>query len=151
MLGRAHLIGVCGSGMQSLAHYLLDLGCEISGADASDTLPECLVQRGMRFDRGDAADHLPAGVQQVIYSAAVPAANPQRMAAAARGVPQCSYAQMLGRLTSETQSWAVAGTHGKSSVCGMLAAGLRAAGKDASHIFGATPGGDGPLRLRRGA
>ncbi len=134
-----HLIGVAGSGMQSLAMFLLESGCTVSGTDAAGAPPARLIERGLRFLSGHGPDQLPANAECVVYSAAVPAENPERLAAAAKGLTCLSYAQMVGKLTASQPAWAVAGTHGKSTVCGMLAAGLRAAGFDASHIFGAQP------------
>ena len=134
----AHLIGVAGAGMQSLAALLLERGCRVSGSDLNRP-PEELVARGLTFTLGHAAEHVPPEADMVIYSAAVVENNVERKQAARRGIPQVSYPEMLGRISAATPTLAVAGTHGKSTTCAMLVEIYRAAGLDPSHLYGATP------------
>ena len=51
----------------------------------------------------------------VIVSAAVPAENPELVAARERGIPILTHAQALGALMATKDGVAVAGTHGKST------------------------------------
>jgi UDP-N-acetylmuramate--alanine ligase len=136
---RAHLVGVCGSGMQGLARLLHGWGWTLSGSDSqpANGAIHDLVERGLTFHHGHAAVHLPNDAQWLIYSPAIPADNPERIAATERGVPQVSYTQMLGRLLRERQGVCIAGTHGKSTTTAMTASILRDAGWQASAIFGA--------------
>src|SRR6202043_1894556 len=65
----AHLVGICGSGMKSLAALLLDLGWSISGSDMSPTESclESLRTRGVIVHKGHAPQHIPWGAELVIY------------------------------------------------------------------------------------
>jgi len=74
----------------------------------------------------------------VVHSAAIHEANPELVAARQNGLEILKYSQMLGRLMSDRQGIAVAGTHGKSTTAGMVAYGLSAAGKEPCFIVGAT-------------
>ena len=141
----AHLVGICGSGMKSLAALLQDLGWSITGSDLnpSESCLEWLRTRAIAAQVGHAAENVPPGTELVIYSAAVPAQNPERVAACARSIPERSYSQMLGELMRQRQGVGIAGTHGKSTTAAMTATVLRAAGREPSACVG------GVVRARR--
>ncbi len=134
----AHLIGVAGAGLQSLAWLLMERGCRVSGSDLVSP-PQELIDRGLAFTPGHATANVPPKAQAVVYSAAIPEDNVERQHAQRLKIPQFSYAEAAGRLTTEIPSLAVAGTHGKSTTCAMLAAIFRASGLDPSHLYGAVP------------
>jgi UDP-N-acetylmuramate--alanine ligase len=139
---RAHLIGVAGSGMRSLARVLVERGWQVSGTDAKFA---GMVELGV----ARATANLPmspvamlAEVDQVIYSDAIPPDHPERLAAAQLGIEAINYPQMLGRLMSKCQTdggmgLAVAGTHGKSTTTAIAAEILHSAEIHATSIFGA--------------
>jgi UDP-N-acetylmuramate--alanine ligase len=136
---RAHLIGVCGSGMRGLARLLQGWGWTLTGSDMqpAPAALEPLVQSGLQFHATHDAGHLSPDAELVIYSPAIADDNPERRAAAARGLPQYSYTQMLGRLMQTRQGVCIAGTHGKSTTTAMAASILHDAGSQSSAIFGA--------------
>jgi UDP-N-acetylmuramate--alanine ligase len=125
--------------MRSLAAVLLDLGWSVSGSDVnpSERCVESLQQRGIAVRTG----HSPANVRRdanvLIYSAAVPTDNPERVAARTIGIPERSYSQMLGELMRDRRGIGVAGTHGKSTTAAMIATILRSAGREPSACIGA--------------
>jgi UDP-N-acetylmuramate--alanine ligase len=137
--GRAHLTGVCGTGMKGLARLLIDRGWDVTGSDVSplaDTL-QALLPRGFRFHQGHAAGHLPTTADLLIHSAAIGPDNPERLAATELCIPQLTYSQMLGRLMADRRGVAIAGTHGKSTTTAMTATILTDAGRQPTAIFGA--------------
>lgn len=136
---KAHLIGVCGSGMRALAELLLGLDWSVSGSDLAKPSPaiQLLARRGLRFSDTHDAGNLPADADCVVYSPAVPEANPERQVAARRGIPQFSYTEMLGRLMQQRVGVCVAGTHGKSTTTAMTGCILSSAGKRPSVVIGA--------------
>ncbi len=157
---RAHLVGIAGNGMRALADVLLGWGWSLSGSDldvsgfscsggadipvglktANDRgRQECLPHRDVRVFRGHSAEHLPPETKLVVYSDAVPSANPELRRAAELGIPAISYFQMLGRLSVGRHTVAIAGTHGKSTATAMLAHLLIEAGLDPTVVCGATP------------
>lgn len=134
----AHLVGVAGSGMRALAELLLDCGWRLTGSDlaASDSARLALEARGLVVRPVHRDEHLPADADLLIYSPAVPASNPERAAARARGILELSYTEALGRLTEGRMGVSVAGTHGKSTTTALLGLILTRAGLSPSVVCG---------------
>ena len=139
--GRAHLVGIGGTGMRSLAEVLLGWGWRVSGSDSSRESLQFPTQAGVRLYQGHAAAHLTPETELVIHSDAVPADNPELVRAGELGLPVQSYFQTLGQMMLQRQGIAVAGTHGKSTTTAMLALLLVEAGHDPTVVFGAAPVG----------
>lgn len=125
---RVHLVGIGGAGMEGLARLLAAKGCVVSGSELADSPSVALLrQEGFAVAIGHDSQ-LVHGVDLVVYSAAVPADNPERRAAAGEGIPTASRAEVLGELSRAPLTLAVAGTHGKTTTASMVAAVLRRAG-----------------------
>jgi UDP-N-acetylmuramate--alanine ligase len=135
----AHLIGIGGSGMQSLAAVLSARGWRISGSDVNPRAARVLALSGGTIHAGHAAANVPRDAALVISSDAIAADNVERRRAAALGIRSLSYPEMLGQLSRESKTFAVAGTHGKSTTTAMAAAAMIRAGLDPTVICGATP------------
>ncbi|HVW00989.1 MAG TPA: UDP-N-acetylmuramate--L-alanine ligase [Planctomycetaceae bacterium] len=135
----AHLVGVCGSGMKALAELLAGEGWILTGSDLQAPAPvaDPLRKRGLRIHQGHQSDFLAHDTDVLIYSPAVGPENPERQQAAALGIPQYSYNEMLGRLMSDKRGVCVAGTHGKSTTTAMTACVLESAGLSPSAVIGA--------------
>jgi len=130
--------------MSAYARAAHALGAELSGSDAADGpyLRALAADGVLEAHVGHRAENLPQGEGvELVYSSAVPAENPERAAARARGVPELSRAQLLGELTAMRRTIAVAGTHGKTTTAAMLAHALRGAGLDPGWLVGAPIGG----------
>ncbi|MCE2449487.1 MAG: UDP-N-acetylmuramate--L-alanine ligase [Candidatus Latescibacteria bacterium] len=133
---RVHLVGIGGAGMEGLARLLAAKGCVVSGSDQADSPSVALLrQEGFAVAVGHDGQ-LVQGVDLVVYSAAVPADNPERQAAAHEGIPTASRAEVLGELSRAPLTLAVAGTHGKTTTASMAAAILRRAGLDPQVLIG---------------
>ncbi|MFH1568386.1 MAG: UDP-N-acetylmuramate--L-alanine ligase, partial [Gemmatimonadota bacterium] len=133
---RIHLVGAGGAGMEGLARILVQLGCRVSGTDRSDSRAlELLAREGVEVRTGHDAGAV-TGVDLVVYSAAIPADNPERRRAAELGIPAVSRAEMLGELLAPYYTVAVAGTHGKTTTSSLIAAILGAAGLSPSTLIG---------------
>lgn len=147
-----HLVGLGGAGMSGLARILAESGMHVSGSDleSSPTLDD-LAARGVRVSRGHAAEQA-QGAAVVVVSSAVPPENPEVAWAHAHGVPVLKRAAVLGLLSAQRQTVAIAGTHGKTTTTALTAwllerAGLRpgfAIGGDVPCLGGAARLGAGP-------
>lgn len=139
---RAHLVGIAGAGMRSLASLLQSQGWQTSGSDMSADVPQLA---GCRIACGHSAETIDPSVELVVHSTAVPANNPELVRARELRLDVVSYPQMLGRLMQSRTGVAIAGTHGKSTTTAMTAEILSAAGMDPTYIYGAEPvtGGTG--------
>jgi UDP-N-acetylmuramate--alanine ligase len=134
----AHFVGLGGAGMQALATVMHDRGWIVSGSDLQIESAQSLSTRGIRLFLGHAAANVPPGATILVRSLAVPDTNPEILWARRLQIPVCSYSEMLGRLTREFDTVAIAGTHGKSTVTAMVAEILICAGLDPTVICGAT-------------
>jgi UDP-N-acetylmuramate--alanine ligase len=151
--GRAlHFVGVGGAGMSGYARVAHELGARVSGSDrGSSPYLERLRAEGVLDARiGHHAANVPAGQQvEVVYSSAVPAENPERAEARARGLRERSRAELLAELTALRRTLAVAGSHGKTTTASMLVHALEGAGMHPGWLVGATIG-DGLPNARWG-
>ena len=118
---RVHMIGIGGSGMCPLAEILHSKGYELSGSDNNegDTLNR-VKALGIKVYMGHAAENID-GAELVVYSAAISPDNPERVAAAERGIPTMERSKLLGALTRHYDNVVgVCGTHGKTTTSSMI-------------------------------
>ena len=133
---RIHFVGIGGSGMSGLARIALSHGIKVSGSDASDSsVLNALRALGAEVIVGHNAENV-AGADLIVFSNAIKANNPERMAGVAAGIPEITRASALALLMSESISIAVAGTHGKTTTSSMATVALQSAGIDPSFAIG---------------
>ena len=134
-----HIMGVCGTGMGSLAGMLKDSGYVVSGSDEniyppmSDFLASCNID----INNGYGAENLVPQPDLVVVGNTIKKTNPEAQALAGLGIPYVSFPQALGHyfLKNKT-SLVVTGTHGKTTTSALLASLLHAAGRDAGFMIG---------------
>ncbi len=134
---RLHFVGIGGSGMSPLAEILHAKGYALTGSDnnESDNLTR-IRALGIPVTMGHAAENI-GDADMVVYTAAIPADNPELTAAAQRGIPLLERARLLGWITRQfPNTIAVAGTHGKTTSTSMLCQVLLEAGTDPSIFIG---------------
>ncbi len=121
-----HFIGIGGISMSGLARILLKEGFRISGSDNKESaLTDELEKAGAVIFYGQKASNIIEGIDVVVYTAAIHEDNEEYQAAALKGLPMLSRAELLGQLmTNYDIPVAVSGTHGKTTTTSML-----------SHIF----------------
>lgn len=134
---KIHLIGVGGSGMSGLAKILLAKGQILSGSDlkASETT-EQLGRLGVRVSIGHREENVPEGTGMVVRSAAIRDDNPELTRSKELGLRVLKYSQMLGQLSKEKETVAVAGTHGKTTTAAMITHILETAGLTPCYLIG---------------
>ncbi|HEU5432397.1 MAG TPA: Mur ligase domain-containing protein, partial [Thermomicrobiales bacterium] len=135
---RVHFVGVGGIGTSGLARILRAWGYTITGSDSHDSpLLAALRAEGIGATIGHTATADAAAANLVVMTAAASPANPEVVAARQAGRPVVKRAALLGLLADARRGVAVAGSHGKSTTCGMLVVALRALGADPSYAVGA--------------
>ena len=133
---RVHFIGIGGVGMSGIAEVLHNLGYAVSGSDrATSPATERLVRLGIDVRIGHAAANV-ADADVVVTSSAIPADNPELVAAAERRIPRVPRAEMLGELMRFRRGIAIAGTHGKTTTTSLTASVLAEAGYDPTFVIG---------------
>ncbi|MCG3138180.1 MAG: UDP-N-acetylmuramate--L-alanine ligase [Phycisphaerae bacterium] len=133
-----HLIGVGGSGMSGAARLLLQHGARVTGSDHQESpILQQLSGAGATIYIGHDHRNLADDAALVVISAAVPADNPEVLAARAKGKPVIKYSQLLGLIMKFKRGVAVAGTHGKSTTTAWTAYLGKQCGLDPSFVVGA--------------
>lgn len=133
---RIHFVGIGGVGMGGIAEVLHNLGYAVSGSDRQDN---ALTQRLRALGVAVSRDHdgaLVSDADVVVASAAVPADNPELVAARAARIPVIPRAEMLAELMRFRQGIAVAGTHGKTTTTSLVASVLAEGGLDPTYVIG---------------
>ena len=129
--------------MSGLARLLTEMGCEVSGSDASDSsVLEELAALGVEVNVGHGISN-GADAATVLWSPAVQADNVELVAAARRGARLLSRSEVLAELASRQRVIGLTGTHGKTTATSMMVHVLLAAGRDDSRLLGASVTGVG--------
>jgi UDP-N-acetylmuramate--alanine ligase len=133
---RLHVVGVGGSGMSAIALVLAAMGHRVTGSDRSPSpVLERLSASGVGVRVGSDPEAA-ARADAVAVSTAIPADDPDVVAARRAGVPVLRRADALAAICATRRTVAVSGTHGKTSTTAMLALVLREAGLEPSFIVG---------------
>ena len=119
---RYYFIGVGGIGMSALARYFHQRGDAVSGYDRTPSpLTEALQAEGIDVHYEDNPALIPADVDEVVYTPAVPQELAEFQTLKARGVEMKKRSQVLGELTQGKKCIAVAGSHGKTTTTTLIA------------------------------
>lgn len=134
---KIHFVGIGGIGMSGLAQLCVDQGAVVTGCDreASPTT-ELLEKKGIKVSIGHGADHVVGDLDLLVCTDAIPEDNPERAKAAELRVRRTSNFQLLGEISKEMKTIAIAGTHGKTTTTGMVAKILRDVGASPVAIIG---------------
>lgn len=133
---RVHIVGAGGSGMSGLAKILSQLGHVVSGSDVKPArMLDALRDVGVETWVGHRPDAI-SGVDLVVASSAVPAADPELGAADRSGIPVWRRPKLLAALTEATPGIGIAGTHGKTTSTALAVSALRGSGHDPSFLVG---------------
>ena len=136
-----HFIGIGGIGMCGIAELLKDWGFEVTGSDMnSSENTRRLESLGIPTTIGHRRENVP-DCDVVVYSSAVQADNPERLAALERKIPVIRRAEMLGEIFKlKPTRIAISGTHGKTTTTSMIGQIFIEAGTDPIIIAGGIVG-----------
>lgn len=135
-------VGAGGIGMSALARYFVWLGRKVAGYDRTPSpITDRLLQEGMPVLFEDNPELLEnafknPGKTLVIFTPAVSSSNSFLSYFRKSGFTMVKRAEMLGIITGEYKTIAVAGTHGKTTVSTMIAHLLKSSGKKSVAILG---------------
>jgi UDP-N-acetylmuramate--alanine ligase len=132
-----HFIGIAGVGMSALAKVLLARGFTVSGSDASENAYSLALQEaGATIFIGHSAAKVPSGAQ-VVVSTAIQESNPELAHARTTGLGVYHRSELLSAIeTLFARPIAITGTHGKTTMTGMLGSILVEGGLDPTIIAG---------------
>jgi UDP-N-acetylmuramate--alanine ligase len=140
-----HFVGVGGIGMSALARLLLSAGHPVSGSDSGlahkpNAQADWLKQNGATIYDTHAASNVPKEAV-VVLSTAIASDNPERLIAAQRAQVTIHRSELLreilhGKALSHQAVVGVSGTHGKTTMTGMLGHVLLTANMDPTIVAG---------------
>ena len=117
-----YFFGIGGIGMSALAQYFLQRGDSVSGYDQTPSaVTDMLLQKGAQIHFEGDISKIPADVDFVVYTPAVPKDFVEYQYFVEKNVPMYKRSQVLGHITDELRTLAVAGTHGKTTTTSMIA------------------------------
>ena len=133
---RIHMVGAGGSGMSGLAKILAGLGYQVTGSDLKPgRVLEALEDAGIETWVGHRPERM-SEPELVVASSAVPAGDPELVAAGKQGAVVWQRPALLDALTSIMPGLGVTGTHGKTTTTGLVVAAMIGAGVDPSFLVG---------------
>lgn len=134
---KVYLLGIGGIGMSALARYFKSLGAEVSGYDKTPThLTDELVSEGMNITFDDNLDTLPKDADLVIYTPAIPKDHKGFNFYKDNNYELHKRSEVLGIISADKFTIAVAGSHGKTTVSSMIAHILTQSGFGCSAFLG---------------
>jgi UDP-N-acetylmuramate--alanine ligase len=138
-----YFLGIGGIGMSALARWFLRKGLFVAGYDRTATvLTRELESEGMVIHYDDNVSNIPAQVLSgkegtlVVFTPAIPKDHQEHAYLRDAGYTIMKRSEVLGLLTRNYKTVAVAGTHGKTTTSSMVAHILKSAGKKMVAFLG---------------
>ncbi len=137
-----HLIGICGTGMASLAGLLKKAGHQVRGSDR-EAFPPMSIQLEMLEIPvliPYKAENLDWQPDAVVVGNVCSADHVEVLEAEKRGIKMASMAETIeNRFLKKRRSIVIAGTHGKTTSASLTAHLLTVAGRNPSYLIGGIP------------
>jgi len=131
-----HFVGIGGAGMSAIAKVLIERGVPVSGSDLKQSRTATMLEvMGAEVHIGHSESHVD-GKGVVVVSSAIPATNPELLAARRNDARVLTRGEALAEVLADRKSIVVAGTHGKTSTTSMIVTVLRSAGIDPTYLVG---------------
>lgn len=132
-----HFVGIGGYGMSALAKILLELGYTISGSDIKRSLITNKLKRlGSKVYIGHDERNM-NGADVAVYSACIPANNPELIMARKKNIPVLHRAELLAELMNGKLGIAITGAHGKTTTATLISLVMRRLGFEPTVVIGA--------------
>lgn len=123
--------------MSALARYFQSKGVFIYGYDKTPSaLTDELQKEGMIIHFTDDPYKVPGDIDLVIYTPAVPQELGEFKFLKESGIPMLKRSQIVGEITEDKMTIAVAGTHGKTSISSLIAHILKSASYPVTALIG---------------
>lgn len=142
-LNNVYFLGIGGIGMSAIARWFNANGVAVSGYDKTQTaLTESLASEGIQIHYTDQVSSIPEVFHQiqedalVIYTPAIPKDSVQLNHLQAVGHRLYKRSEVLGLITNNYYTIAVAGTHGKTTTSSMVSHLLKASGRNVMAFVG---------------
>ncbi|EZH74595.1 UDP-N-acetylmuramate--alanine ligase [Aquimarina atlantica] len=137
-----YFIGIGGIGMSALARYFKFLGKNVAGYDKTPSqITSDLIALEIPIHFEDSVDHIPKPFLNIentliVYTPAIPKDHKEYVYVQSNGFLIKKRAEVLGIITKDTYTLAVAGTHGKTTTTAILAHLLKESGAKVTAFLG---------------
>ncbi|NHE58025.1 UDP-N-acetylmuramate--L-alanine ligase [Cyclobacterium plantarum] len=142
-LHSVYFLGIGGIGMSAIARWFNHLGIPVYGYDKTPSpLTAALEKEGMQISYTDDSSQIPAFFKDqgenklVVWTPAVPESSQLYAYFRDNGFLIRKRSAVLGMITKDMESVAVAGTHGKTTTSSMIAHLLKHAGHNTAAFLG---------------
>ena len=117
-----YFLGIGGIGMSAIAQYFLQRGDRVSGYDLTPSpVTDMLLRKGAVIHFEGDVKQIPDDLDFVVYTPAVKPDFVEYQYFVEKNIPMYKRSQVLGHITDELRTIAVAGTHGKTTTTSMVA------------------------------
>ncbi|PKP33812.1 MAG: UDP-N-acetylmuramate--L-alanine ligase [Bacteroidetes bacterium HGW-Bacteroidetes-17] len=121
-LKHIYFIGIGGIGMSALARYFMQKGIKVSAYDKTETkLTKLLEEEGIHITFKDEVAEIPGLIDLVVYTPAIPSDHKQFNYFKTLKTPILKRSALLGELSKNKFTIAIAGTHGKTTITSLVA------------------------------
>ncbi|MBS1951649.1 MAG: UDP-N-acetylmuramate--L-alanine ligase [Cytophagales bacterium] len=136
-----YFLGIGGIGMSALARWFKHTGLRVAGYDRTATpLTQDLAEEGMEIHFEDKVEFIPGYLAKentlVVYTPAIPKDHKEYHYLKEQGFTIVKRSEVLGMLTKNYKTVAVAGTHGKTTTSSLIAHIIKSARKDMVAFLG---------------
>ncbi len=117
-----YFLGIGGIGMSAIARYFKRKGAEVSGYDKTPSLLISeLKEEGIQVCFDESLALIPDNIDLVVLTPAIPKTHQGLVHLRSTGIPIIKRSEILGIITAEGKTIAVAGTHGKTTTSTLTA------------------------------
>ena len=132
-----YFLGIGGIGMSALARYFNMQGDKVFGYDKTRTeLTTSLENEGISIHYNDLGKAAIKDIDLVVYTPAIPSDLQEYIEFQKSGIRMVKRAEILGEITKDYFTIAVAGTHGKTTITSMVAHFLNESGIAVNAFIG---------------
>lgn len=142
-LKNVYFLGIGGIGMSAIARWFLQNGFFVAGYDKTESpLTQKLAEEGMHIHYIDEVSQIPAKITQeidhtlFIFTPAIPKNHIEKNHLEGLGLRLWKRSEILGWITEQIPTLAVAGTHGKTTTSSLLTHLLIQANKNVTAFLG---------------